>query len=120
MPWIYEAVKVNPNSDNWILVRVFLGEVRRVDIAERLFAEVPVIQDDSTFNCITWVQQALFRLNEDVKVGTRVPFDWDNIQNITLEYVNKKKQQGRFETGWDGDSSRVPTLDMMSSKEMFP
>lgn len=119
MPWIYEAVQVNSNFDDRILVRVLLGEVRRVDLSERLFAEVPVIQNDPTFNCVTWVHHALLQLMDSTIVRTSTRLHWDNIQRTTLDYVNTKKQQGRFETGWDGDSSRVPTVDMEPSREIF-
>jgi hypothetical protein len=85
-----------------------------------LFAEVEVIQGDPDFNCITWVHHALLRLHEARVIGTAALFDWDNIQNTSLEYVQKKKQQGRFSTRWEGDSSRVATFDMMLNREITP
>lgn len=118
MPWIYEAIKINSNHDSRLLVRILLGEVSREDILERLFAEVPVVQDDPDFNCITWVQQALSRLNRSRILRTEVRFDWDSIQKTALEYVSKKKQQGRFESSWEGDSSKVATFDMILGREV--
>lgn len=120
IPWIYEAAKINIHYDKQILVRVLLGELPRVDVAERIFAEIPVIQDDSTFNCIIWVQQALSRLNQAKIAGAGVVFDWDSIEKTALEFVQKKKHQGRYGTDWKGDSSEVATFDMQVGREMVP
>ncbi len=63
-PEICEIIKVNPKFDDQIFVRILIGEVSQVGIAERAFAEVLVIQNDSTFRCVSLVQQALLRLPE--------------------------------------------------------
>jgi hypothetical protein len=115
--WVYEVVNVNPNHDNRILVRVLLGEVNRSDAAEN-FADVPVIQDNPNFTCVTWVRQALLRLNQARAGGKGIILDWGGIQKTALTFVGMKKQQGRFETGWKGDSSRIPTFNMISGKEI--
>lgn len=99
-------------------MRILVGEVDRIDLAERLFAEVPVVQDDADFNCVEWVRLALLRLKRDRSGGVRVVFDWEDIQSTALEYVDLKKKQGRFEVGWEGDSSRVATFDMMLDREI--
>jgi hypothetical protein len=115
--WVYEAVKVNPHYDDRILVRVLLAEFTQEKALEHFFAEVPVVQGDTKFNCITWVRQALLRLKE-AKI-TRMG-DWDSIQRTALDYVQKKKQQGRFEASWEGNSSGVATFDMISGVEITP
>lgn len=115
--WIYEAVKVNPHYDDRILVRVLLAEFIQDKTLEKLFAEAPVVQEDTNFNCITWVRQALLRMKE---AGIIRIEDWESIQRTALEYVHKKKQQGRFEASWEGNCSGVATFDLISGVEIFP
>ncbi len=55
IPWVYEAAKINCRYDKQVLVRVLLGELPQADLAERVFAESPVTQDDPSFNCVVWV-----------------------------------------------------------------
>ncbi|KAG9234573.1 hypothetical protein BJ875DRAFT_376139, partial [Amylocarpus encephaloides] len=100
-----------------LLVRVLLGGLSGKDVVERLFAEVPVVQGDPDFTCVTWVRQALLALHQAGIIRTGDTFDWDNIRGTALEHV-EKKQEGRFNTGWEGDSSRVATFDMMLSREV--
>ncbi|KAI9740083.1 MAG: hypothetical protein M1818_004834 [Claussenomyces sp. TS43310] len=120
IPWIYEVTRVNPEHDRQILVAVVLGELRDADLAARLFAEVPVIQDDPNFNCVIWVQRALSEVYQAKILLTTPIFDWDKIQKTALQYVTTKKQQGRFMSDWRGDSSRVPTFDMVLGQETVP
>lgn len=101
-------------------MRILVGEVPSIELAERIFADTPVVQNDPMFNCVVWVQEALERLSRDEIGGKKLKFGWDKIQNTALEYVNEKKRQSRFETGWKGDASRVATLDMTSGREVFP
>jgi len=117
--WVYETIKINSNFDSRLLVRVLLGKLESgsIDKVTRLFAEVPVVQDDPEFNCITWVRRALLRLKQsDIVEGDKL--EWDKIKQTALDYVEKKKQQGRFETTWTADSSRVPTFDMLLGREV--
>jgi hypothetical protein len=120
IPWVYEAAKINHRYDKQVLARVLLGELPRADLAERVFAESPVTQDDPTFNCIVWVQQALSRLNQAKIAGTGIMFDWDSIEKTALEFVQMKKLQGRYETDWKGDSLEVATFDMIVGRETVP
>jgi hypothetical protein len=101
-------------------VRILVGQVPSIELTERIFEDSPVIQNDPVFNCVVWVQEALERLSRDEIGGKKIKFGWDEIQNAALEYVNEKKRQGRFETGWKGDTSRVATFDMASGREVFP
>ncbi|ELR04312.1 hypothetical protein VC83_06006 [Pseudogymnoascus destructans] len=121
IPWVYEAVKVDPDSDPRIVVRILLGDVSRIDLVDSLLEAVPVGQGSKEdFNCVSWVKDALFRLEQAGVISRGDISDWDSVERTALDYVNEKKQQGRFEFGWKGDTSRVATFDRTLGREIYP
>lgn len=42
IPWVYEAVNIDPNSDPRIVIRILLGDVGRIDLVDSLLEAVPV------------------------------------------------------------------------------
>ncbi|KFY32104.1 hypothetical protein V493_00500 [Pseudogymnoascus sp. VKM F-4281 (FW-2241)] len=102
MPWVYEAVRIDPDSDPRIVIRVLLGDVGHIDPVDTLLEAVPVGPGSKEdFNCISWVKDALLRLDQAGFVSRGDISDWESVENTALAYVNEKKKQGRFESGWN-------------------
>ncbi|KFY03544.1 hypothetical protein O988_01412 [Pseudogymnoascus sp. VKM F-3808] len=121
IPWVYEAVEVDPDSDPRIVVRVLLGDLSRIDLVDTLFEAVPVGQGSKEdFNCVSWVKDALFQLSQAGIISRGDISDWESVEKTALGYVNDKKRQGRFESGWEGDASRVATFDKTLGREVYP
>jgi hypothetical protein len=121
IPWVYEAVAIDPDSDPRIVVRVLLGDVSRIDLVDSLLEAVPVGEGSKEdFNCVSWVKDALLRLDQSGVISRGDISDWDSVERTGLDYVNEKKQQGRFESGWKGDTSRVATFDRTLGQELYP
>jgi hypothetical protein len=121
IPWVYEAVKIDPDSDPRIVVRILLGDVSRIDLVDSLLEAVPVGQGSKEdFNCVSWVRDALLGLNQAGVISRGDISDWESVERTALDYVNEKKQQGRFESGWKGDTSRVATFHRTLGREIYP
>lgn len=121
IPWVYEAVKIDPDSDPRIVVRVLLGDVSRIDLVDSLLEAVPVGQGSKEdFNCVSWVKDALVRLDQAEVISRGDISDWESVERTALDYVNEKKQQGRFESSWEGDTSRIATFDRALGQEVYP
>ncbi|KFY86589.1 hypothetical protein V500_07520 [Pseudogymnoascus sp. VKM F-4518 (FW-2643)] len=99
IPWVYEAVNIDPDSDPRIVVRILLGDVGRIDLVDSLLEAVPVGQGSKEdFNCVYWVKDALFRLDQAGVISWGDISDWESVERTALDYVNEKKQQGRVGT----------------------
>ena len=119
-PWTYEAVKIDPNQDRLLLARILLGKVWCPQKLDQCMAEVAVSQDDPLLNCVEWARRAIALLGTASVLSIRLRIDWDSIKGTAIRYVSAKKQQGRYEIGWKGDTSRVATFDFATGKEVIP
>lgn len=115
--WIYESISINPDTDPQILARVLIAKLYDPDDTKARLAAVEILQGSPDYSCRTWISHALSQLN---KVETCNTLDWALITQAALQYVSKKKDEGRYDVGWKGDTSRVPTFDMLSHKELVP
>lgn len=121
IPWVYEAVRIDPDYDPGMVVRILLGEIGPLGLVDSLLASVPVGQGSKEdFNCVSWVRDALHQLDEAGVLCRGDISDWESIESTALSYVNKKKEQGRFESGWGDDFSRVATYDYIWKREIYP
>lgn len=121
IPWVYEAVKIDPESDPRIIVRILLGDVSHIDMVDSLLEAVPVGEGSKEdFNCVSWVKDALLRLGQAGVISRGAISGWESVERTALDYVTEKKQQGRFESGWEGDTSRVATFDRTLGREVHP
>lgn len=121
IPWVYEAVKIDPESDPRIVVRILLGDVSHIDMVDSLLETVPVGEGSKEgFNCVSWVKDAFLRLDQAGVISRGDISDWGSVERTALDYVTEKKRQGRFESGWEGDTSRVATFDRTLGREVHP
>lgn len=123
-PWRYERAEIpDVTLEQRLLVRVIIGKVAtsREDI-ERFLKCLPVYQVDDPdrakakgFSCVTWVRDALGELKKQGTV-TRLG-EWEEVQRRALEYVDKKREQGRWSQSWESETG-VPLFDLLEGREL--
>ncbi|EGP85619.1 unnamed protein product [Zymoseptoria tritici ST99CH_1A5] len=120
-PWRYERTEVEIANERRLLALVVVGKVICAqETLDSVLEGIPIYQVDDedeeaakSFNCISWAQAAIDKLHRVHAINGLG--DWQNIQDLALEYVERKKKQGR----WDETSRKgVPTLDLLSGKEL--
>ena len=68
------------------------------------------------FTCLTWVRAALEDLGRQGAVAELG--EWGGIQKKALDYVERKREVGRWSVGWKGEAG-VPMLDSLKGREIF-
>jgi hypothetical protein len=96
------------NQEPRVLVCVVIGKVLSAVCAERVLCETPVYQVDdvdqdkaAAFNCREWVVDPLERLRGSDAVSS--VFARGKVERNAVEYVDEKKNMGRWEAGGDGE-----------------
>lgn len=46
--------------------------------------------------------------------------EWEKVRETALGFVRAKKEDGRWETGWKGDTEGVATWDLREGREIEP
>lgn len=115
--WIFEEKKVRMMPIEMILVRIVLAKIEnRVNLAQVL-RQVPVRQREEGWNCVSWVKEALLRVEQSTGViGTSV-VDWKAVRDADMSFCQQKRDQHRFDGTGDFDNNRVPTFDLIKGKE---
>ncbi|OQO13235.1 hypothetical protein B0A48_01463 [Cryoendolithus antarcticus] len=125
-PWRYEKVVIDDlESEQRLLVRVVVGKViGTANEIQRLVGSVPVAdakelvsEASETFNCVSWVRDVYRELVTQRAVAARYA-DWDEVQRQAVEYVDRKREAGRWDGRWKG--SGVPLMDLLEDKEIVP
>jgi hypothetical protein len=122
-PWRYERLVISDvQLEQRLLVRIIIAKVTSLDALERILEGVPVYQTDDSdqakaqlFSCLTWVQAALEELGRHGAVTNLG--EWEGIQKRALEYVEKKREVGRWSADWKGEGG-VPMLDLLTEREV--
>ncbi|EXJ83179.1 hypothetical protein A1O1_06798 [Capronia coronata CBS 617.96] len=81
------------------LVRITVAKVTDESRLQALLREIPVRQDDSAFNCLTWVREAFAKLMDD---GRSIKSylnseDWKTVETCARTYCKRKRDAGRFQ-----------------------
>lgn len=116
--WSYESHTLMNLRDQGLLVRVLVGKVETSsEEVERLLSGVPVVQDDPSWRCQTWIACAYETLVRSDALGARPKLEeWSSVIEKCLEYLQSKKSQGAFETFQL--STPVPTMDLLTGREV--
>ncbi|KAI1136852.1 hypothetical protein F5Y05DRAFT_414574 [Hypoxylon sp. FL0543] len=118
--WEYvEDEKPDVQSSIRLLVRVVIAKITNERQLIEIFRSTPVIQNDPSFNCRSWVIDALSRIPDDGKVVGTAELDWEKIEDRARSYAAEKTAAGRFELGQDMLLPK-PTWDMLEGKEIVP
>jgi hypothetical protein len=102
-----------------LLVRVTVGKVVDGKRLETILRGINVVQGDSTWNCISWVREALEALRADGKALGTSQLDWNIVRDTAMKYCEDKKLQHRFEVG-NFNATKAPTYDLLEGREISP
>lgn len=97
-----------------IIVRIAIAKVVDTVRLAAILRNVPVHQDDTSWNCLSWVKDAFLRIVEDEKrcvKGYVEAKDWKDIERRTREFVKTKRDTRRP----PGDS--IPTWNLWENRE---
>ncbi|KAF2811034.1 uncharacterized protein BDZ99DRAFT_570307 [Mytilinidion resinicola] len=111
-PWRYERVAVDDvRAEDDILVRVIVGKVWSTATLKMFIGMVPVPVDGAGgFSSRTWARDVLGEVRKWC-VGS-----WEEVEGKALEYVERKKKEGRCGVGqWERG---IPLLDLHDGKEI--
>ena len=92
--WQYEAISTRSSPTPRALVRLTLGKVKRSDVnkLEEILENIPIVQDDLTWTCRSWVEAAVEELGRAHILRTH---NWEAVESDALWYVQSKLIIGR-------------------------
>ncbi|KAJ9614332.1 hypothetical protein H2200_002468 [Cladophialophora chaetospira] len=98
------------------LVRIALCKVTNEQRLQSILRSLPPRENDSAFNCLTWVREAFTKLHEDGKVAKTYlkASDWEHVEACTRKYCKRKRDAGRFQESNDmaDNNGAVPAWDV--------
>ena len=62
--WRFESVEASIQATSMILIRITVAKILKPEQVEMILKAIPVVQNDPTWNCITWVKNALEELHK--------------------------------------------------------
>ena len=120
MGWAYEEIPLrNVRTTNNLLARILIAKIEDEDRLINLLRGLPVVQDDPSWRCRTWVASALAAIAKDGKCVGTAELDWQKIEVLARQYVGDKTASGRYQSGVDLSKPK-PTWDMIEDKESVP
>jgi hypothetical protein len=66
----FENVEASIQTTSMILIRTTVAKILKLSRWEMILKAIPVVKNDSTWNCITWVKNALEELHKSGCLGT--------------------------------------------------
>ncbi|KAF2490457.1 hypothetical protein BU16DRAFT_530945 [Lophium mytilinum] len=113
-PWRYERVEIDDvRIEDDLLVRVIVGKVWSTATLKMFIGMVPVPVDGAGgLSSQTWVRDVLGWARKWT-VGS-----WDEMEKKALEYVERKKKEGRCGAGAENWDLGIPLLDLHNGKEI--
>ncbi|KAK8199913.1 hypothetical protein HDK77DRAFT_213966 [Phyllosticta capitalensis] len=120
MEWQLEERSTTVLATNALLVRVMIGKVEKKSRLVDLIRGTPIRPNQTGWNCVEWVKEALARIQADGKaVGTGV-LEWNTVRDGALMFCKRKKDQHRFDGKGKFDMERAATYDLIERKETVP
>ncbi|KAF8119968.1 hypothetical protein EV363DRAFT_1408816 [Boletus edulis] len=119
--WVYEqvdSISLAPTGSS--LVRIRIAKIVDTTRLLETLRNIPVTSDSPTWNCVSWVRQALQALGESEGILGRRNLGWEMVRDAAMRYVTKKRDEGRFSQEGDWDTSKVPTYDLIEECETRP
>ncbi|CAG8181686.1 unnamed protein product [Penicillium salamii] len=115
--WKFEEIDCSLVASSMVLVRIMVGKVKDGKRLVEIIRSTPIREGQQGWNCVSWVKEALERLEADPQaLGTNV-LEWEKMRNKAMDYCQQKKDQHRFDGKGDFDMSRPPTWDLIKDKE---
>jgi len=101
-----------------LLARILIAKIEDEKGLLKIMEETPVVQDDPSFTCRSWLIDVLMRMSKaDPKVVGTSELDWGNIEVQARKYVEEKIAAGRY-LEQDQILGPKPTWDMTGQKEI--
>lgn len=96
--WEYEERELSDvRGGPRLFVRLLIGKVTNENRLKQIFRGIPVVQNDPSWTCSTWMMNALAAIESDgTAVGTSV-LDWATMRDWAITYVAQKIAAGRFD-----------------------
>lgn len=120
MGWLFEEKEIPLVATQMLLVRICVGKIEKNRRVKEILRNVPVRENVAGWNCVYWVVEALKRLEEDGRAMGTNELDWTNIRDTTMAYIEKKKQDHRFDGRGPFDTSKPATYDLLEGTETIP
>ncbi|CAK3794073.1 Hypothetical predicted protein [Lecanosticta acicola] len=123
-PWRYENVVVTDISTELrLLARFVIAKVSASspDQVQGILESVPVDNAElgaREFSCRTWIRDAFEELRRHGAITTGKLESWEDVQREALEYLEKKRRQGRWESSWKGVGGDIPLMDLIGGREV--
>ncbi|KAF5844328.1 hypothetical protein GGP41_004518 [Bipolaris sorokiniana] len=121
--WAYENVEITLQPTSAILVRIAIGKVADGARLMEAFARTPIragYAGYESWNCVSWVQEALTWAAHDGKALGTCHTDWNFVKSTVMWYVEKKAADHRFDGQGQFDTGKVATWDAIEGKELIP
>ncbi|KAG5937447.1 hypothetical protein E4U53_008192 [Claviceps sorghi] len=118
--WFYDETKLqNVGCTVNLLVRILVAKIEDEKGLLKILRDTPVIQDDPSFTCRTWLADALMRISKaEPKVTGTSQLDWNKIETKGRRYVEEKVAAGRYRDKAQALGPK-PTWDITSQKEII-
>lgn len=103
-----------------LLVRIMIGKVADMDRLIAAFENTPIRGGQPGYdqwNCVAWIQEALELAQRDGKALGAAVTDWGSVRDTAMWYVEKKKNEHRFDGQAHFDQSKAPTWDILEKRE---
>lgn len=97
-----------------VIVRIAVAKIVDATRLQAILRDVPVDQEDPSWNCLSWIKDAFLRLMADEQrcvKGYVEAKDWKDIERKAREYAKKKRDERRS----TGDS--IPTWNFWENRE---
>ena len=121
-PWVFEASMLSDSSTRFrLLVRILVGKIKKPESLASSLRSVPIVQNDPGWTCISWVRDALSRLDTDGILTSGKIAAWDEVERQCRHYVAEKHAQGRWKASGAGAqiAGSIPTWDMLQGHELI-
>jgi hypothetical protein len=100
------------------LVRVVIGKIDNLPRLVHVLRGVELVRD-KTWDGATWVKSAVEAIQRNAIALTTSILDWDTVKGETLNYLQYKEGQHRFDGGENFDMSKPPTYDLLLRAELI-
>jgi hypothetical protein len=103
-----------------LLVRIMIGKVEKKDRLVTIMRNVPIKQGEPGWNCVIWVKEAIEALRADGKALGTSRTVWQYVRDTAMWYIEKKKNEHRFDGLANFDIKQSATYDLLEGKETIP
>ncbi|TKA64549.1 hypothetical protein B0A49_09935 [Cryomyces minteri] len=118
--WVLEERESSMQATGQLLIRVLVAKITDRDRLLRSLRTVPIVKGDASWNCVSWVKEALGILREDGKAIGTSKLDWQTVRDTAMAYCQRKRNDHRFDGKARFDMSKAATYDLLEMKETIP